>query len=64
MAVFAVGLAGLKLNVAVIAPAATTTEVGTGAIVAFELLRLMVVPDGPAGPERVTVPVTELDPLP
>lgn len=37
--VFAVTLAGVIVNVAVLAPAATLTDAGTDATVAFELFR-------------------------
>lgn len=57
-AVLAVGLVGLNVNVPVLAPAATVTDAATGAIVVFELFRVTVNPDGPAGPVSVTVPVT------
>jgi len=57
-----VTLVVLTVNVAVVAPAATTTVAGT---VAFELLdeRLTVVPLGPACPLNVTVPVDVLPPI-
>ena len=51
----------LTVNVAVVAPAATVTVAGT---VAFALLEESVTtsPLGPAGPVRVTVPVTAVPP--
>lgn len=39
----------------------TVTEVGTVAIAIFEVDRLTTVPEGPASPLSVTVPVTTVD---
>ena len=55
---------GLIVKDAVVAPAATVTLADTGAIVTFELLRVTTVPEGPAGPDSVTVPVTVFELLP
>jgi len=63
-AVFAVTLVGLIVNVAVVAPAATVTLAAMGATVVLELFNVTTAPDGPAGPERVTVPVTVFELLP
>lgn len=46
------------LNVADVPPAGMTTEAGTIAD-GLELLRETVLPDGPALPSRVTVPVED-----
>ena len=62
--VLAVGFVGLIVKDAVVAPAATVTLADTGAIVTFELLRVTTVPEGPAGPDSVTVPVTVFELLP
>lgn len=62
--VLVVTVAGLNVNVPVLAPAAIVTDAGTGTAVPFELLSVIVTPAGPAGPERVTVPVTAVVPFP
>jgi hypothetical protein len=49
------------VNVAVVAPAATVTLVGTVALVTLEA-KLTAVPPEAAGPDRVTVPVDVLPP--
>jgi hypothetical protein len=46
------------VKVAVVAPAATVTEVGTVAAVVEELFRVTTLPPEPAAPFSVTVPVT------
>jgi len=48
-------------NETVVAPAATRTEPGTVATLAFELPRMTVAPVDRAGPLRVNVPVTVAD---
>jgi len=45
-------------NVPVVWPAATVAVAGTVAADVFELVRVTTVPEGPAGPPRVIVPVT------
>jgi len=51
-----VGLA-VAVNVAVVAPAGTTTEAGTVATAVFEDFRATVAPPVAAATDRVTVPV-------
>lgn len=48
----------VTVNVAVVAPAATETELGTVALALLDV-NVTVVPLGPAAPLRVTVPVEE-----
>jgi hypothetical protein len=54
----------IEYNVAVLAPAATTTDAGTGTAVVLELFSATVTPPVPAAAERVTVPVTFVEPFP
>jgi len=51
----------LMVTVAVVCPAAKKTELGRVAA-GLSLERFTVTPEGPAGPVRVTVPVTGLPP--
>ena len=62
--VLAVGFVGTIENVPLVAPAAIVIDAVTGATVVLELFRVIFTPDEPAGPESVTVPVTELLLLP
>ena len=57
-------VAGLKVKVPVLDPAAIVTEADRGTAVVFELFSVIVTPDGPAGPDKVIVPVTTVVPLP
>jgi hypothetical protein len=59
-----VTFAGLNVKVADLAPAAIVTDAGTGTAVEFELFSVTVTPEEPAAPDRVTVPVTAVEPLP
>jgi len=52
----------VTVNVMLVVPARTVTAVGTIALELFDP-RLMRVPDGPAGPLSVTVPVEDVPPI-
>lgn len=51
----------MTLNVPCDDPAATVTDAGTVAALVFELESVTTVPDGPALPFRLTVPVTDVE---
>lgn len=52
----------VTVKVVLVAPAGTVTDPGTVAAPVFELCRVTIVPDEPAGPARVTVPVLDVPP--